>query len=65
MENGNKLRLLYIYQYLLKRSDAEHPVSTPELLKYLKDEYNMDIHCTVVCATERTPVRLAADTRRR
>lgn len=48
MENGNKLRLLYIYQYLLRHSDAEHPVSTPELLKYLKDEYNMDVHRTTV-----------------
>ena len=37
MENGNKLRLLYIYQYLLRHFDAEHPVSTPELLKYIKD----------------------------
>lgn len=48
MENGNKLRLLYIYQYLLRHSDAEHPVSTPELLKYLKDEYNMDVHRTTL-----------------
>ena len=48
MENGNKLRLLYIYQYLLKHSDVEHPVSTPELLKYLKDEYNMDVHRTTL-----------------
>ena len=48
MENGTKLRLLYIYQYLLRHSDAEHPVSTPELLKYLKDEYNMDVHRTTL-----------------
>ena len=48
MENGNKLRLLYIYKYLLRHSDAEHPVSTPELLKYLKDEYNMDVHRTTL-----------------
>ena len=32
MENGTKLRLLYIYQHLLRNSDAEHPVSTPELM---------------------------------
>ncbi len=48
MENGNKLRLLYIYQYLLRHSDEDHPVSTPELLKYLKDEYNMDVHRTTL-----------------
>jgi len=48
MENGNKLRLLYIYQYLLRHSDEDHPVSTPELLKYLKDEHNMDVHRTTL-----------------
>lgn len=48
MENGTKLRLLYIYQYLLKYSDAEHPVSTPELLKFLKDEYGLDVHRTTL-----------------
>lgn len=48
MENGTKLRLLYIYQYLLRHSDAEHPVSTPELLKYLKDEYGMDVNRTTL-----------------
>ena len=39
MENGNKLRLLYIYQHLFRYSDAEHPVTTPELLRYLKEEH--------------------------
>ena len=48
MENGTKLRLLYIYQYLLRHSDAEHPVSTAELLKYLKDEYGLDVHRTTL-----------------
>ena len=48
MENETKLRLLYIYQYLLRHSDEDHPVSTPELLKYLKDEYNMDVHRTTL-----------------
>lgn len=48
MENGTKLRLLYIYQYLLRHSDSEHPVSTPELLKFLKDEYGLDVHRTTL-----------------
>ena len=48
MENGTKLRLLYIYQYLLKHSDAEHPVSTPELLKILKDKYDLEVHRTTI-----------------
>ena len=48
MENGNKLRLLYIYQHLLRYSDAEHPVSTPELLRFLKEEHGMDVNRTTL-----------------
>ena len=48
MENGTKLRLLYIYQHLLRYSDPEHPVSTPELLQYLKDEHGMDVNRTTL-----------------
>ena len=48
MENGTKLRLLYIYQHLLRHSDAEHPVSTPELMKYLKDNYGMEVNRTTI-----------------
>jgi len=48
MENGTKLRLLYIYQYLFKHSDADHPISTPEILQYLKDEHGLDVHRTTL-----------------
>ena len=48
MENGNKLRLLYIYQHLFRYSDAEHPVTTPELLRYLKEEHGMDVNRTTL-----------------
>jgi len=48
MENGNKLRLFYIYQHLLRYSDAEHPVSTPELLRFLKEEHGMDVNRTTL-----------------
>jgi len=48
MENGNKLRLLYIYQHLLRYSDADHPVSTPELLRFLKEEHGMDVNRTTL-----------------
>ncbi len=40
MENGNKLKLLYIYQHLLRYADADHPVSTLELLRFLKEEHS-------------------------
>ena len=48
MENGNKLRLLYIYQHLFRYSDAEHPITTPELLRYLKEEHGMDVNRTTL-----------------
>lgn len=48
MENGTKLRLLYIYQHLLRYSDSDHPVSTPELLKFLKEEHGMDVNRTTL-----------------
>ena len=48
MKNGNKLRLLYLYQYLLRYSDADHPISTPELLDYLKKELGMDVNRTTL-----------------
>ena len=48
MENGNKLRLLYIYQHLFRYSDAEHPVTTPELIRYLKEEHGMYVNRTTL-----------------
>lgn len=48
MENGTKLRLLYIYLHLLRYSDAEHPISTPELMKFLKDQYGIDVNRTTL-----------------
>lgn len=48
MENGTKLRLLYICRYLIRHSDPDHPISTPELLKYLKEEHNMVVNRTTL-----------------
>lgn len=33
MENGTKLRLLYLYQHLVRHTDAEHTLSTAELIR--------------------------------
>ena len=43
MENGTKLRILYLYQHLLKHTDAEHPLSTAELIKILKEQYAIKV----------------------
>lgn len=44
METGTKLRILYLYQHLLKYSDAEHPISTGQLIKDLKDQYGISVN---------------------
>lgn len=41
MENGTKLRILYLYQYLLRNSDADSPKSTTELSKMLERDYGI------------------------
>lgn len=43
MENGTKLRLLYIYQHLLEHTDPDHPQSTVELIKMLQDKYDLKV----------------------
>ena len=49
MENGTKLRLLYIYQYLLEHTDQDHPQSTVELIQMLNDKYAMKVSRNTVC----------------
>lgn len=44
MENGTKFRILYLYQYLIRYSDFEHPASTVELIRMLKERYNINVN---------------------
>ena len=44
MDIGTKLRILYLYQHLLKYSDAEHPISTGQLIEDLKTQYDIDVN---------------------
>lgn len=43
MENVTKLRILYLYQHLVHYTDAEHTLSTAELIKILKEEYSVSV----------------------
>ena len=43
MENGNKLRILYLYQHLIQNTDPDHPESTVELTKMLADKYGIKV----------------------
>ncbi len=44
MESNTKLRILYLYQHLMKYSDVEHPISTGQLIADLKKEYDIDVN---------------------
>lgn len=41
MENSTKLRILYIYQYLMQNTDKENKLSTEELKTALLEEYGI------------------------
>ncbi len=41
--NGTKLRILYLYQHLVRHTDAEHTLSTAELMKILEEEYAVKV----------------------
>ena len=43
MENVTKLRILCLYQYLVQHTDAEHTLSTSELMKILEKEYSVKV----------------------
>lgn len=43
MVSRNKLRLLYLYQYLVQHTDAVHPSSTVELINILKTQYGLSV----------------------
>lgn len=43
MQSRTKLRILYLYQHLVRHTDAEHPLSTAELMKILKEQYAIKV----------------------
>lgn len=43
MKNGTKLRILYLYHHLIQNTDSDHPESTVELMKMLKEKYNIEV----------------------
>lgn len=49
MENGTKLRFLYLYQYLLENTSSERPQSTVELMRILKEKYGITVSRNTIC----------------
>ena len=43
MQSRTKLRILYLYQHLFHHTDAEHPLSTAELMRILKEQYAIKV----------------------
>lgn len=48
MEKDNKKRLLMMKKILEKYADEDHPITTPQIIEILKNEYNMSTHRTTV-----------------
>ena len=44
MQNGDNLRQLYILKILYERTDEYHPISTPEIIRVLQEEYGIAAH---------------------
>lgn len=42
--SNTKLRILYLYQHLLRHSDEDHPISTSQLIEDLKNEYDIEVN---------------------
>lgn len=41
MEKGTKQRLMYLYAYLVRHTDADHPLSTKQLIRALEREHGI------------------------
>lgn len=44
MQNGDNLRQLYLLKILFERTDENHPISTPEIIRVLSEEYGIAAH---------------------
>lgn len=48
MESDHQLRILYLYQILLRHSDADHPISTKELIDMMETYHQIRLHRTTI-----------------
>ncbi len=48
MEHEGHLRVLYLYQILLRYSDVEHPLSTNQIMQMMDEQYHIKMHRTTV-----------------
>lgn len=48
MESDHQLRILYLYQILLRHSDVDHPISTKELIDMMETYHQIRLHRTTI-----------------
>lgn len=48
MESDHQLRILYLYQILLRHSDVDHPISTKELINMMETYHQIRLHRTTI-----------------
>lgn len=48
MENDHQLRILYLYQILMRHSDVDHPISTKELMNMMETYHQIKLHRTTI-----------------
>ena len=48
MDNNAKLRPLYLAKILYEMTDEDHALSTNQLIKLLKEKYNIDSYRTTI-----------------
>ena len=48
MENDHQLRIIYLYQILLRYSDVDHPLSTQELMNLMETKHHIGLHRTTI-----------------
>ena len=50
MDNNAKLRPLYLAKILYEMTDEDHALSTNQLIKLLKEKYNIDSYRTTIAS---------------
>ena len=48
METDHQLRILYLYQILLRHSDVDRPVSTKKLIDMMTTYHQIKLHRTII-----------------
>ncbi|MBR0384855.1 MAG: WYL domain-containing protein [Eubacteriaceae bacterium] len=48
LDRSLRLRVWYLYEMLYKKSDEEHPLTTPQIVRLMQEDYGIYVHRTTV-----------------